>query len=137
MREILFRGKRIDSGEWIEGQFLKRDGCYIAPEVNSYMVLGGRGKGRRLQFGDFYGVIPKTLGQFTGRVDKNNRRIFENHIIKLCDAGHSFFGEIKYSEKSASYWVENDRLECYAELGNIKSEFMEIVGTVEDNPELL
>ena len=116
-REILFRGKRVDSSEWFEGSYwLSRS----AVRETTYITDG---------YGNLFCVIPETVGQFTGLTDKNGVKIFEGDIIKHKE---NLF-EIKYSTEQARYLavLTNGVFDPVA-MQNCK-----VVGNVFDNPELL
>ena len=80
MREILFRGKRMDNGEWVEGDLLH-------PDIfgNGYSIEDFT-KGKN----NCFDVDEKTLGQWTGLVDKSGVKIFEGDKVRYPDSSSTF-----------------------------------------------
>ena len=125
MREILFRGKRIDNGEWVEGAFLNdRDGAfYICPSVSDISYGDG---GERRRIGCWYKVDPSTVGQHTGMKDKNGTQIFEGDILSI------------WNDRNDVVVFEDGAFDL--EKTSIPMRFankFEVIGNITDNPELL
>ena len=115
MREIFFRGKRVDNGKWVEG--------------NYSIDVSGRVDILPIDNLVFFEVIPETVGQFTGLTDKNGNRIFEGDIVK--HEGKIY--EMKYLEKYARFAPTNKSTVFMVCAFN----HLEVVGNIHDNPELL
>ena len=145
MREILFKAKRKDNGEWVEGYLFKQvaieDRIYFAIEVIDSTVKA-------------YEIDENTICQYTGLTDKNGCKIWENDIIEFEDVG-----EEGYEYKEGFDFTNRARVEFaegrwsltdFAEENSAvvdemynHAEFMElwkycqVIGTKFDNPELL
>ena len=128
MREILFRGKRLDNGAWETGSLvIVRMDChdaqyYIADKMTGYHTP----------------VDPSTVGQYTGLKDKNGKRIFEGDVAKVLQG----------KDKDIAYvGFENGAFMLYPKTGNIYERTLweywyndwdvEVIGNITDNPEFL
>ena len=115
MREILFRGKRLDNGEWIEGNL-------FYPDTDNYptqILLGNN-------IATFtYNVDPDTVSEFTGLHDKNGKHVFEGDIIKIKGGFKDF------------QWQISGVYGCKHRLESTDSDRFEVIGNKWDNPELL
>lgn len=72
MREILFRGIRIDNGKWIEGYLGRRKSRFV--DMETFGISD--------EYGTYTPVEENTIGQFTGLTDKNGVKIWEGDIVK-------------------------------------------------------
>lgn len=129
-RETLFRGKRIDNGEWVKG-------FYVCVLDTHYIMTG---KFDSLTNGiinsEAYKVDPSTVGQFTGLCDKNGVRIFEGDIIEYTDGCNDWLGAVKYDGDDAQFVVRfiGGDVESF---DNLYSGDCEVLGDIYDSPELL
>lgn len=137
-REILFKAKRKDNGEWVEGQYvyitnpLTEDGKPI-----KHLICNGTNI-----FNDL--IDPDTLCQYTGLTDKDGKKIWENDIISIHTYSYyepedDYFGVVTYCEKDACWSLNNN--EKYGEIicecfGSYTTEIINH-GNIFDNPELL
>lgn len=117
-REILFRGKRVDNGEWVEGFY-----CGDHPFMDfSFIVIGSVE----------YKVKTETVGQFTGLTDKNGVKIFEGDILKKEYRTESFILTVSWGENGFVFKCENDYSDNIKILSTSK-----IIGNIHDNKDLL
>ena len=132
MREILFKAKRIDNGEWVEGCYIKRYDLlgneeHLIFRADSYRVW------------EYAGIDPETLCQFTGLCDKNGKRIWENDIL-MAHLDESYPENATYEtvEWGIAGWVTREANSADRQyLDDFDLEHFEVVGNIFDNKELL
>ena len=143
---FLFRGKRIDNGEWAEGNLIQNsdaeDGweAIIIPAKNSNMFTKHIKHGYvDLGYENWYRVDPATICQCTGLKDKNGKLIFENDIME-AHIDEDFPEDVSRFkvEWNGKGWVENHP-DCVDReyLDDFDTEHFKVVGNIFDNPELL
>lgn len=91
MREILFRAKRKDNGEWVEGYF-----------VNLWMKHRNRYDPLITTDECSHNIVPETVCEYTGLIDRNNKKIFEDDIIK--DHKNGEVGRVVFHNGSWMVW---------------------------------
>ena len=144
MREILFRGKRLDNGEWVYGLL-----CRVG---DTYANI------RRMDTEVLYSVLTNTIGQCTGLTDNNGKKIFEGDIVAIPPnmSRKSTLGVVKFGDyKTPPYGVDNTNrgfyIRWYYENEAIEEMLrrdivfwfnyshvdISIIGNIYDNPELL
>ena len=134
MREILFRGKRYDDGEWIEGFFVVSDQRYFILPIDKIDTWPFDWlKKDEYIFGRFVEIIPATGGQFTGLTDKNGTKIFEGDIVDIAKEDEPFI--IEWCEDTASFILSASTFCC--DFDNYWGWETEVIGNIHDNPELL
>lgn len=139
MREILFRAKPAKIGPYLEknpdfihdgfihGYLGFRDGVYsiIPKETSDDVVIRPSVR-----------VITETIGQFTGLTDKNGKKIFEGDMV-LWDGEYKY--EVYYDVDYCGFFIRGFINERYEQgpLGLLSSDYMDIIGNIHDNPELV
>lgn len=136
-REILFRGKRTDNGEWVTGTpFIFEDRCKMIQAVAVHPDFVDEGN---VYYSEGFSVDHETVGQYTGLTDKNGKRIFEGDIIK-DDWGKIF--KVIFTTTSCGFMVKctvapNEYEKGKYRLGDAWCNTIAVVGNIHDNPELL
>lgn len=155
MRDILFRGKRTDNGEWVEGFYAKAKHIISEKEMHIIFQLGLE-LFPHSEFSSYEEVDPATISRYTELEDKNGKRIFEGDILQvhnfpLCENSFSNcvvaygifseFGSNSGKEMVGFYLYWTSEGEAYHKLPNLKWWLEErgavCIGNIHDNPELL
>lgn len=129
MREILFRGKRKDNGEWLKGDLLQNVDCLKIREQEKCIK----------QITRSFEVIPETVGQYTCLTDNNGKKIFEGDIIQFDYVGKNLgvngietviFENGKFGVK----WGTHRDFVC---LDGFANTTLEIIGNIHDTPRIV
>lgn len=149
-REILFKAKRIDNGEWVEGYYVKTTiGNDGAPSDVIFVPF----KVSRNEKWGWVKVDPDTLCQYIGVTDKNGKKIWENDILRGCqypylsDGNCNYYAEVIWFENCHAFGIytfknPKSNVRGISE-GNTElmedwiSEDWEVIGNIFDNAELL
>ena len=143
MREILFRGKRIDNGEWVEGNLItgrwylnEQEIVAIVPLDNAFYP--------HCEISEWHEVDPATVGQYTGMRDCRGNRIFEGDIVVYDNSPYNAYcepiaGEIAWRNGSLCFKYKVWKSASYRSLcsDDFFAAKCEVIGNIHDNPELL
>ena len=130
MREILFRGKRLELGDWVEGTLI------LYPDLDCYIATPS---GYNPNILVKVCVAPCTVGQCTGLKDKNGKRIFEGDVCRFEYTGENrgVEGVAAVTFESGKFGVEWGWHKEFVCLDGFANTTIEIIGNIYDNPELL
>lgn len=128
MREIKFRGKRIDNGEFVYGNLIGTD-----------VIVGNL-----VEFNDeyfntefWYKVDAETIGQFTGLKDRNGKDVYEGDIIRVTSHGDIYTDIVKWSKAKCSFIFSDESNVEYYCADEYKQENSEVIGNIYENEELV
>lgn len=137
MRETIFRGKRVDNGEWVEGfLFQYRAGQVGIGQIKmNTKITHPDGNFKEWDYINVYNlccpkVIPETVGQYTGYTDDYAKKIFEGDILRVLSTncyGNDLCYTLTLYDMTDS--VEMERINTANEV--------KVIGNIHDNPELL
>lgn len=144
-RDIVFRGKQINTGEWFFGNLFDKD-------INGKTHITTTNRG-------CLNIDPETVGQFTGLTDKNGNKIFEGDVLKFVGGTCDFFVKSAYGHRHekgtiftvkwfpSGYTLYESKTKnpscpnCWSNIGNYdfwnNSRSFEVIGNIHDNKELL
>lgn len=120
MRDILFRGKRKDNGLWVYGDLRQYSETHKG--IYDYDLRQ-----------TVKGIIPATVGQYTGVTDTNGKKIFEGDIIKTSIYYDIGCYPLEKTEVREVKYIDG----CFIPLYSNNRKNTEVIGNIHDNPELL
>ena len=133
MREILFRAKRIDNGEWVEGSYHHQKDYYGDPCDKHYIIDGTTTDMEG--YGEHCEIDPETICQLTGLTDVNGKRIWENDIVKheISDT----LGTVKWYQEDYVGWCVDDVMVDEQQFTDEMWNECEVIGNAFDDKHLL
>lgn len=150
MREILFKAKRKDNGEWVEGSLIiKKQLCYIHPNSEYFMFDSGKGS-RCMHYTVVYEVEPSTLCQYTGLTaywmafenEPQECDVWEHDLLEVDYNGKKVIAEVKF-EGGMYILTSNEFADSYIplfEVTQVEDVYWvdaKVIGNIFDNPELI
>lgn len=132
MRDILFRGKTLNTGKWIEGYYCKYPHQFVG-FLEPYIFVPSYDAEKEIGSCTVYPIAQDTVQQFTGLFDRNGKKIFEGDIVDILTENEER-GVITYEDggfivKASTFVVDF--------MSNINGKDVEVLGNIVDNPELL
>lgn len=139
MREILFKAKRLDNGEWVDGFLVKRPSAVCIGDYSPWYISVPPKDPE--DSGGLHNIDPETLCQYTGLTDKNGKKIWENDVVNKTDTNALGWHrdrscKVRWDEGYCAWGLLTSYGDGYL-LGQYDSEQLEVLGSVFDHPELL
>lgn len=139
MRDIVFKAKRIDNGEWVEGFYCKRKHyCFDkrTDELKTVIMTEFSSGGLVC-----YEVNPGTVCQYTGLTDKNGNKIWENDVVEVKNDKHHFISQIEWDNWCKGFMFQDTKttacgMDAISDSGCYRFG-CKVIGNIFDNPELI
>lgn len=143
MRENLFRAKRLGNNRWVEG-------CYVSHQKRVLCPIGDELKKEDVEHFMFFDsfadwnmprelmytkIKPETLGQYTGKIDTDGKRIFEGDILKIMFYGKNL--KVVWWDWLCGFGLNDKDENALLFMNEVHSNAFVVVGNIYDNPELM
>lgn len=137
MRENLFRGKSKKNNIWVEGSLLIVDDkyFYIVPKTAKTVIEESDMSLTTLLSLNFTAVYPETLGQYTGKVDADGKRIFEGDILNIMLYGKNL--KVVWWQGLCGFGLNDKDENTLLFMNEVHSNAVVVAGNIYDNPELM
>lgn len=144
-REILFKAKRVDNGEWVEGSFITGVFCRLGQDIPYIFCPEKADYDCFEDFSETNGIFEvqsETICQYTGLTDKNGKKIWENDVVFIdaysyIEPEDEVMGVVAYSDTYACYGILGNKFVPISDcMGSYKTIY-HAMGNIFDNPELL
>lgn len=137
MREIKFRGRRLDNGEWIYGSLLVIEDTYFIIEPVDFSYNNDTGTTAFWFDSTEQEVDPATVGQYTGMKDKDGKEIYEGDVFHFTNEdGYECTSTVRYDEVDGCFSITESQY-IYGVNYAIKHLNANLIGNIHDNPKLL
>jgi len=130
MREIKFRGQRIDTKEWVYGNLVSSS--YLPDNILECFIVTCFAGGKELGIIESFKVIPKSVSKFIGLKDKKGKEIYNRDIVEWVTKTRDNKEKGIISQNDDGTWLINKCFKVYNQKEQIK-----VIGNIDENPKLL